>query len=141
VDPSDPVNRSTVYLLRSILAMPTQTTVSAGEADAAALSEALRWVNLSIQQNGANAGAYARRAMLLYGDPRHRASVMEDLNRALELNPTLVEPRAMLIDLHMQEDDPNEAIRELRQLLTQQPNNPQVRITLVNLYLKTGDEL
>src|SRR5690606_7909038 len=87
IDPDDPLNRSTVYLLRSILAMPTQTTEAAEDADDASRAEALRWVNLAIQQNGANAGAYARRAMLLYGDERHRASVIDDLNRALELNP------------------------------------------------------
>jgi len=140
LEPTEPKDRATLFVLRSILALPPDQNPDAPE-NAEAKAEALRLANLAIQQDESNPTAYTRRAVLLAGDAQRAAGVISDLNRALELNPGLTEARVMLVELHLRRNDVNEAMRELRQLLEQQPGNRDARMMLVNLYLNTGDRL
>ncbi len=122
--------KSTFYLLQAALVGP------GGDAklDRQQQAEALRWLNLAIQADPNNAPAYVQRARLLMGQPDQHAAVINDLNRALEINGRLGEARRLLVSLYLRNNDVDEAIRELRKLLEQNPRDRDSRLTLISIY-------
>jgi tetratricopeptide (TPR) repeat protein len=68
--------------------------------------------------------------------PTIQSQVREDLLRAVELDPSAVEPRQMLASWFARRGDPVNATDELRRLISARPDFRPARIALVQMFLR-----
>lgn len=81
---------------------------------------------------------YLRRAEVQLGSPEHETEVMDDLARAIELDPDLNPARRMLATMYARQGDIRRAISELRVLIERDPRDKLARVQLVGLYAHSG---
>ena len=97
--------------------------------------QAIDFVNRSLGRDSQNALTYYQRAVLLSQDPGSRNQALQDTERALSLDPELVQAMALQAGLQLQLGRANEAARTLRRLLEMAPGNNAARLQLAQLYL------
>lgn len=102
---------------------------------------ALQTLNQAIKRWPDNSMLYFQRAVVLSQTQDGVMPAMKDLDLALIRDPRAMEPRQLLVRLHLQKGEINDAIRELRAMLSQQPESVPIRLQLFNLYLNRGDTL
>jgi tetratricopeptide (TPR) repeat protein len=84
--------------------------------------------------------AYVARAQLAWTLPNgfpHDAAI-RDLQKAVDLDPSLVEARSMLGRVYMHVGLLDEALREWRRVLELEPSDPWVQVRLARAYLYQG---
>ncbi|MEM9881961.1 MAG: tetratricopeptide repeat protein [Planctomycetota bacterium] len=118
---------ATVDALRAVLAGAEGRT-----------DEALQMANRSIAKDDRNPAAYVQRARLLAADPERLRDAMNDLDRALAIDPGQVAALTLQAQLHLRAEEPRRAIFSLRTLLEQTPGNNAARRQLAELYLREG---
>ena len=77
---------------------------------------------------------YYQRAELLVSDPDQEAVVVEDLTKALSIDPGMDAARRLLATVYLRRGQRDEAIQELGILLRNNPQHIGARLQLANLY-------
>ncbi len=101
---------------------------------------ALAALNRAVELDPRRAMTYYQRADLQVADPTVEKSVMEDLDKALELDPDLGAARRLLATIHVRRGEPVDAIRELRTLIRRRPRHVAARLQLAGLYMDGGQQ-
>lgn len=104
--------------------------------DAAGAREALE---RAVQLDPTNTLARVQLANLLGGDPATRSRARDLLTQTLRDDPNSSEARVAMAQLHQRAGETREAMREYRTELDRNPENVNVRVGLVDLYMASGD--
>lgn len=104
---------------------------SRGNTDAALVA-----LDRAVELDPLRAITYYQRADTRASVPGQEVVVMQDLERALELDPDLSAARRLLATLHVRRGERNEAIRQLRTLIRRRPRHIAARLQLAGLYLE-----
>ena len=100
------------------------------------MDRALEAYNRSILASPHWPMAYYQRAQLLAMDPRYDSEVIDDLNKALELNRDLAVAWRKLAQVHLGRGDRDDAVRELQALLRRTPGDYPARLLLTEVYFQ-----
>lgn len=82
---------------------------------------------------------YYQRGEVLAVDRQDFPGAIRDLQRAIELNPTMNQARVLLANCFVASAQPEQARRQFETILQQNPDEGQVRLQLVNLYISDTD--
>ncbi|MEX0887299.1 MAG: tetratricopeptide repeat protein [Phycisphaeraceae bacterium] len=104
------------------------------------LDQAERLLDQALGQAPASAQLYYERARVRLEQGNETALAISDLNSALEHRPSLVQARHLLVRIHVGQGNFDEARRQLRLVLGQQPNSTFARRLLTELLIAAGDE-
>ena len=95
---------------------------------------AVQSLDRAVKMAPRRANLYFRRAELRFPDLSQEPVVVDDLNRALELDPDLFPAQWLMAELFYRRGETREAISVLRTVLERDPTNNLVRRRLVQLY-------
>lgn len=84
---------------------------------------------------------YFERGTLRAQMPGSELQAIDDLEKALSIDPSMHSARGALAELHLSRDDRTLALRQMQTVLGREPGNVQVRLQLLSLYLNTDDLL
>ncbi len=99
------------------------------------LDEAGRLFDQAVALAPNNTTTYIQRARFRFGQESLRPQVIDDLNKVIQLAPTKVLPREMLVRWHLTRRDESAAIEELQRLIGVAPRYASARVQLANLLL------
>ncbi len=98
--------------------------------------EALSLLDAAIRQNETLAIAYYHRGVVLMKDPLQQETAIENLKKALNIDPQLYAAREKLVEVFSERDNYGEAIHELQTWLKWDPENLEARTQLLAFYKK-----
>ena len=101
--------------------------------------EAIRLVTNAIESDPGKAVLYYERASIYARQENRLPNAMQDLNTALSLDPNHLLSRRLLVGLHLNQGQRNEAIRELRTLVTRHPDYKEGRLMLIRMLAQDGE--
>lgn len=104
-------------------------------------TEAVAFLNQAVEQTPDDAMVYYQRASMLMVDPNQENRVIEDLRKVLELDPNFTAAHRMLAQIHLRHDSFDQAVKEYESVLTQNPNDMNTRVELLQMYINANDNL
>jgi tetratricopeptide (TPR) repeat protein len=107
--------------------------ILAGKGD---FAEAERSYDAAIAADRNDPIGYIKRAEFLARDEKHLRDAQEDLAQALKLNPKHLGARQALANIYLRNKESDKAVEVLREGLLADPENDQLRLDLIGLYLR-----
>ena len=102
-------------------------------------AQAAEVVTAALKKDPDNASLYLVRAQIFFNDRTKediQAQVKLDLEKAVELGPSLSRPRELLQEWLLRELRFDEAVSQLMRLIEMRPSNPQYRLQLAQVYMR-----
>jgi len=101
--------------------------------------DALRLVSSAIEADPGKAVLYYERAAIFSQDLDRLSDAMLDLNSALSLDPDHLLSRRLMVGLYVKQGQRNEAIRELRTMVSRHPEYGEGRLLLIKMLTADGE--